>query len=273
MTTNFIFVRHGQSCNNAQKALVKTTIFNEKLLKNILNLEDPHLSELGVNVSIKNGKVIENIITNIYKFNKELKINNIDIVGCSPLIRSMETAYYMTRKWKNPPKKIIVFPLLRELDENSVDPYNYRSEMILQKIPGYYMSNIKKQKKYLKDLGILEFFDFSVLQNNYNLRKKPGNIKLFIEWFNKRFGNTKKSNVFIVTHSGVLHEFTKERFENNSGFILNVSLDRDIRYNILQSMTNHLPNNFFKNYTNSIYNLDYYCPSQRCGDLCKLLYV
>jgi hypothetical protein len=273
MNTNFIFVRHGQSCNNAQRALRYTTFLDAKLLKSILNFNDPHLSQLGVESSTNNGKVIENIFKNIYKFNPRLKIDKINLIGCSPLIRSMETAYFMSRTWENPPDTIYVFPILRELNESAVDPYTIDSKKRLDLVPGYYMNNIDEQKEYLRKIGILDFFDFSMVESELELRKEPGNIQQFIEWFNDSISveePLESLNVFVVTHAGVLHQFAKEGFVNNSGFILNTTLGENIRYNILESMSKYLPTYFFKSYNDSKYNLDYYCPSDRCGSLCKL---
>lgn len=271
MNLNCIFVRHGLSCSNAKRSLSYTTELDKRLLSNILNLDDPHLSQMGVESSINNGKVIENIMFNIHKFSN-VNINDIDLVGCSPMIRSMETAYYMTRKWKNPPKKIVVFPLLRELDERGVDPYSTYSKNILQNVPGYSIKEIREQKEYLKSIGILDYFDFSIIEMENELRKEPGNIKRFIEWFDESIDMSGyiNFNLFIVTHAGVLHQFANEGYVNNSGFILNMTLKDTIEYKEFISMNDMLPNYFFKDYNNPKYNLDYYCPSKRCGNLCNL---
>ena len=274
MNINFTFVRHGLSCINAKRTLSYTTKLDKRILRNVLDLDDPHLSQMGVETSVNNGKVIENIMFNIHKFSN-IKIDTVDLVGCSPLIRSMETAYYMTRNWKTPPKKIVIFPLLRELDESAVDPYSKYSKNILQSVPGYSMKEIREQKEYLKSIGILDFFDFSIIEMESELRTEPGNIQKFIEWFDESIDISSdyehKFNVFIVTHAGVLHQFAHEGYVNNSGFILNTTLkDSTIEYNEFISMNNYLPIYFFKDYNNAKYNLDYYCPSNRCGKLCTL---
>jgi hypothetical protein len=278
---NFCFVRHGYSCSNSLKQLVKNDVINiddRKLLSN----SDPELTPIGVDASINNGCVIGKIIKKIYTLTgkPELNIEKINIVGCSPLIRAMETAYYMTRKWNNPPNKIYVFPLLREIDESSDDKYSEKSKNIIDKTPGYAMKSIKEQKEYLKNLGILDFFDFTFVEEFPGLRKEPGDIIKFISWFYDYFlpdikhkGNL---NLFITTHAGVLKDFSEEGFVNNSGFLMNTKtlfnkglFIAELKHFV--SFNNFLPKFFFKDYSNPIYNTkDYFCPNNRCGQLCTL---
>lgn len=278
---NFCFVRHGYSCSNALKPLVKNDVINiddRKLLSN----NDPELTPIGVDASTNNGCVIGKIIKKIYTLTdkQELNIEKINIVGCSPLIRAMETAYYMTRKWNNPPNKIYVFPLLREIDESSDNKYSEKSRMVIDQTPGYAMKSINEQKAYLKQLGILDFFDFTFVESFPGLRKEPGDIIKFISWFYDYFlpdikhkGNL---NLFITTHAGVLKDFSDEGFVNNSGFLMNTKtlfnkglFTAELKHYI--SFNQFLPKFFFKDYSNSIYNTkEYFCPNNRCGTLCKL---
>lgn len=297
MNTNFVFIRHGYGCHNAISHLVYNKVISKdeaiqltqsdnKLLnffkfnKNnsvIKPLIDPELTPNGVEISINNGCIINKILKqiSILKNDKDINLDTINIVGCSPLIRCMETAYYMSRKWDNPPNKIYVFPLLREIDESGYNKYSKKSLERMNTLPSYAMKKLNDQKQYLKNLGILEYFDFTFVENFINERSEPGDIGKFIEWFNKNFIPfllpRKNLNVFITTHAGVLHNFSNERFMNNSGFVLNTTLDKNnISFRKIVSLNDYLPNSFFKNYR-EYDTKEYYCPSDRCGQLCSLV--
>ncbi len=291
---NFCFVRHGYSCSNALSSLEKNNVITLDDRKkfagksnqqdNIKPLIDPELTPIGVDASINNGCIISKIIRSLYKLTgkEQLNIDKMNIVGCSPLIRAMETAYYMTRKWNNPPNKIYVFPLLREIDEGSDNKYSTQSRRVIDTNPGYKMKSIEKQKAYLQNAGILEFFDFTFVEQYTDLRKEPGDIVEFIKWFYKYFlpqiniKNNGSLNLFVVTHAGVLKDFSEEGFYNNSGFL--VSTNTNIKENDLNfefrhyiSFNNFLPQFFFKDYNKSVYNgKEYFCPSNRCGQLCSV---
>ena len=278
---NFVFVRHGQGCHNATSPLLKNSDLDDdskqKLIK-YLSMYDPELTYIGEKASIKNGSIVERFLNNIDKISDiGIRDIGIGIVGCSPLIRSMETAYFMTRKWKNPPKKIYVFPLLRELDESSSNIYSDASRERLKSIPSYAMRSIKYQKKYLETIGILDFFDFSFVETS-NLRSEPGQITEFIKWFNyykNEFNVINKRdpvNVFIVTHAGVLKNYAGEGYYNNSGFILNAELGKKITYRDFISMNDYLDKSIFSEFIKDYKSikLNEYCPSKRCGKLCSL---
>jgi broad specificity phosphatase PhoE len=280
MLANFVFVRHGLSCHNATRYLSSKNIKPIKIDKNKLKEKDPELTEIGVDASIENGCIINNIIKNLDKVHQSgIKIKQIDIIGCSPLIRAMETAYYMSRKFDNPPNKIWVFPFLREIDEMSSDKYSVNSIQIIDKNPSYAMKDIEEQKAYLKSKGLLQFFDFSFVEtmDASKGRQEPGDIIKFINWFAEHFTQQqnlgKHSNIFIVTHAGVLKDYAKEDFYNNTGFILQTKLSnnfgRRLEYTRYISLINYLPNHFILSYSN--YFPDYFCPSNRCSGLCKII--
>lgn len=294
MNVNFAFLRHGYGCHNAMSNLVYHDVvsrtyaqkFMEKegsprniLSGKILPLNDPVLTNVGVEASIYNGCIINKILrrlSGIYN-NKNLLMDTFNVVGCSPLIRCMETAYYMTRKWKNPPNKIYVFPLLREIDESSVDKYSEESRETIRITPSYSIKSIEKQKQYLQKLGILDSFDFSFVETFPQERIEPGDVKEFMKWFAKYFMtllNTDNTNlnVFITTHAGVLRDYAEEGFYNNSGFVINTTYVDNFSKNMYISLNNYIKQyNFFKDYSNPKYNsVQYYCPSDRCGQLCSV---
>jgi hypothetical protein len=295
MNVNFAFLRHGYGCHNAMSNLVyndvvsssnalkfmKRGVESKNILKgDILPLNDPVLTNVGVEASIYNGCIVNKILrrlSNMYSGNKNLRMDTFNVVGCSPLIRCMETSYYMTRKWKNPPTKIYVFPLLREIDESSLDKYSEKSRETIRITPSYSIKSIDEQKQYLQKLGILDFFDFSFVETFPRERIEPGDIKEFMNWFAKYFMtllNTTDTNlnVFITTHAGVLKDYSGEGFYNNSGFVINTTYVDNFSKNMYISLNNYIKEyDFFKNYSDPKYNsVKYYCPSDRCGQLCSV---
>lgn len=279
---NFSFVRHGYGCHNALRVLRSSNILPKT--EDMVSLgiyADPELSPLGVDASTHNGCIIAKIIRNMHKVtgNEKLNVGKIDIVACSPLIRSMETAYFMTRTWKNPPSTIFVMPHLREIDEASDDKFSKKSRYNIDMEPAYAMKSIPAQKEYLRQKGILQYFDFSFVEDPqyYVARKEPGDVKRFVHWFVTVFMRkakvTKVSNVFVVTHAGVLRDFANEGFGNNSGFMVSTNISRvedRIYFKELVSFNSLLPSMFFHDYKNPDFAVaEFYCPSSRCGQVCS----
>lgn len=280
MNINYIFLRHGHGCHNALNSLYNDGKISRDDMKtyHTPKFYDPELTSIGVDASVHNGAVISKLlkqIKNITSFS-DIDIGTINIVGCSPMIRSMETAYYMTRKWKNPPNKIYVFPHLRELDESSNNKYSIESMNIINTNSSYAMKSINEQKKYLNDRGLLEYFDFSFVENFYSERNMPGDIGMFIKWFIKYFVSLLKSitklNVFIITHSGVLRDFSNEGYVNNSGFILTTkTVNQTIIYDKIISLNKLLPKDFFSDYDSSYFVKKNYNCKNRCSNICNYL--
>ena len=273
MNVNYIFVRHGYGCHNAVRPLYQHGTITREDADSFLGIvSDPELTPLGVDVSVHNGSIISKLVKS--KFD----IDTINVVGTSPLLRSMETAYYMTRNWDNPPNKIYVFPYLREIHEHSDDKYSKESRKYIETSPSYAMKSISEQKELLKQQGILEFFDFSFVEWNEKLRKEPGDINVFTNWFSKHFisnlDNSLPMNVFIVTHAGVLRDYANKGFPNNSGFLVNTSIKNtvfglNVKHHKITSFSKLLPPSFFHNYYEKYYNnKKHFCPSNRCGSLC-----
>ena len=221
---NFVFVRHGYGCHNAIGNLINNKLITSENGKQLLqsHLIDPELTPIGIDASISNGNIVNKVIRSLSKTlaNKNLNMDEMNVIGCSPLIRSMETAYFMSKDWINPPKKIYVFPLLREIDESSTDKYSNKSRQTMETTPSYAMKSIIEQKRYLRSIGILELFDFSFVEKYYELRKEPGDIPKFINWFIINYISQiqprDKLNVFIITHAGVLKDYAQAGFTNNS---------------------------------------------------------
>lgn len=271
---NFAFVRHGYGCHNAAKPLHNNGVLSFAEV-DVLRMADPELTPLGVDASLNNGCVISKILRKlpVITSDPKMQMSPIQIVGCSPLIRSMETAYYMTRNWKNPPSKIYVFPLLREIDESSNDKYSPSSRKRIEDIPSYAMKSIQEQKQYLDSIGLLKYFDFTFVETDDKLRKEPGDVGEFIKWFALQ-SFSQNINCFIVTHAGVLRDFAHQGFANNSGFVVNTTITnkKNVTYNKLIILDSYLPTYFFANYNDTEYtNSKYFCPSSRCGQLCTII--
>jgi hypothetical protein len=278
MKIKFAFVRHGYGCHNSLRPLYNNRTIRKNSSVN-LSFVDPELTELGVDASIRNGSIMNKVLSKVGD------MRPITVVGCSPLIRCMETAYYMSRTWEFPPEKIYVFPLLREINESSKYKFSDESRLIMETTPSYMMKSIQEQKEYLNSLGILRFFDFSFVEDSASrqrMRKEPGDIELFTKWFAAtfvptQFGNIsnvgKKLNVFITTHAGVLKSYAKQGFSNNSGFLLQTSLvNRVLTADTLVNLDEHLPTSFFRDYSSSKYaSGEYMCPSKRCGEMCSII--
>lgn len=282
MKINFAFLRHGHGCHNALGPLYKSGYIQRQDLDDFLNMKcDPELTQLGVDASLHNGCLVSKILKRMPNSIEEYSMNPVNVVGCSPLIRCMETAYYMTRKWQNPPPKIFVFPYLREIDESSKDPYSDKSRQKMANTPAYAMKSIADQKEYLQSRGILQFFDFSYVENNLRARHEPGNLFVFMRWFARKFVipnklETKRElKVFVTTHAGVLKHFAEESFQNNSGVVVKTTFTEpsNIDFNGFVSLNDLLPStSFFAQYNHPEYNKEeYFCPSDRCGNLCSRL--
>lgn len=270
---NYVFLRHGYGCHNAVPRLLQKNVIPRN---DNLQQVDPELSQLGVDATIRNGCAISKILTKLDKLTKKdyFQIRKMNIVGCSPLIRSMETAYFMTRRWKTPPNKIYVFPLLREIDERSDDIYSPESRHVIDIVPSYAMKSIEEQKQYLSSRGILHYFDFSFVERQPDLRKEPGSIEKFTLWFQNIFLKhlqwQPSLNVMVITHAGVLSRYKEKGFTNNSGFVLHtLGYNDSIQYLDSVSLNKYLPRDFFTDYSKNKYNnLEYFCPSDRCAQIC-----
>jgi broad specificity phosphatase PhoE len=229
MKVNFIFVRHGYGCHNAVKPLYDNGIISQEngiKFTSPINLRgrfqgddmyiDPELTQIGSDASAYNGCVISKTVRKIgFKHFDKDEFSSINIVGCSPLIRSMETAYEMTKSWNTKPDKIYVFPYLRELDEHSTNKYSDDSNKKMNTYPSYAMKSIEKQKEYLTRVNLNNIVDFSYVENNSIGREEAGDIPKFIRWFNKEIISNiepvENLNVFIVTHAGVLKDYMHKK--------------------------------------------------------------
>jgi hypothetical protein len=220
---NYVFLRHSNSNGNSLQSMITNRVISPQeadfLIDNVLI--DPELSQMGKFASTQNGNVITKTL-------KENNIKMINVVGCSCLLRSMLSAYYLTRKWEKSPEKIFVFPYLREIDENSNDKWSDKSRIEIDTNGSYCMKTLIQQKHILEKMGLLHYFDFTFIESSENLRHSVGDIDNFIIWTNQNILNDiyKKSNppafynFFIITHAGVLSDYTKTSFSNNTGFIL-----------------------------------------------------
>jgi len=203
---NFVFIRHGQGCHNL------ISLLNDKKLKTPI---DPQLSDIGFNHTKKNAKILETQL-------KYKSINKIDLVVCSPLIRTMETAFLTSQEMTNSTKKIYVVPFLREIDEMSSDVKSAKSRKVIDTEPSYAMLPLDVQKEYLQKQGILSYFNFDFVKDD-TLRKEPGDINDFIKWIDTtKLLDTKEStfNILAITHAGVMRRKTHRGYYNNLGFIL-----------------------------------------------------
>jgi broad specificity phosphatase PhoE len=293
-------VRHGHGCHNAVSTLYKNNILKQEdalqfhgnitndAAKNDKLFIDPELTQIGLDASAYNGCIISKTIRKIgFDQYKKDVFSTINLVGCSPLIRCMETAYEMTKNWSVKPDKIYVFPYLREIDESSIDKHSKESQFVMDTTPSYAMKTIDEQTNYLKSVNLNKIIDFSFVKDNMKGRSEAGDIPRFIEWFiNTILPNiepVKRLNVFIVTHTGVLSDFVrfnisndegKNGFINNDGFIITIDEKNTNQYELTKyiPLRKHLPKTFFRSYSDDKYtDSAYYCPSNRCSKFCNYI--
>ena len=224
---NFVFIRHGQSCHNL---IAKKIHRDDPRFSTLLHqLDDPTLTEKGVSDSIEAGKKLQEILQygeykhDFRKYKYEipikLKIKDFDFIGCSPMIRAIETCYYMSLPWK--PEEIHVMPFLRET-------HGKKSDTVESTDRSYPMQSIDEQKKYFKDQNINNI-NFKFVENNPD-RLEPGNIAKFIEWFGTytTIEDGDEVNILIVIHANIMSALAGNGPHNNAGFILSTTFNDGI---------------------------------------------
>lgn len=165
------YIRHGFSCAN---------LFHNKKLKiskitsQIKKQKDTPLSNLG----IRQSKMLRQKI-------------NVDFVFCSPLLRAIQTAFYIF-----PYKHIIICPYLIEKQNEFGD----------------------KLMKHEKKLKILKSNYYNV---DYTFLKHKDINKSSLKMFEKFIGNlAKQYNIGVVTHGMLLKShFKYSKFYNNNCII------------------------------------------------------
>jgi hypothetical protein len=247
----FTFVRHGEGCHN-MISKHSQSLGKESYSRLVEMTSDPELTKAGAIISTYNGNVIKPIIGKVH------------IVCCSPLLRSMETAYFMSRGWgTDAPSKIFVVPFLRELDESNMKgKYSIKSRMRIDTLGVYQMSTIDNQKKHLmkyavaRDKSLVDFFDFTFVEQRdksflqpavkpflKNGRREPGDIPTFMKWAKtvmlSQLGlQGQNVSLVAVTHAGVLKDFVHA-----------IQEDRDLgpQLRVDQSCKNNVSPQFYNN--------------------------
>lgn len=254
---NFIFIRHGESCQNLVGSLYSK--YDPKYNKLLDKFSDPTLSDTGLFDSIKAGFLLKK---NLAKYN----INKIDFIAASTMIRAIETAYFMTFN-SNYQKKIIinVCPYLRE---------THTPDSITQTNRSFPLKTLTEQKHYFQSKKMIEAINFNnVLGKNesgkFYIRETPGDIKRFIKWFNKNILIKEISlkdnpiNVLVFLHSGVMKNFSSKGPRNNTGFILQAKYNnknKKIEYSKEDIYMHHTDFEFDRTKTT--------CPSTSCPGIC-----
>ena len=220
---NYTFIRHSNSNGNILGSMISNKIVTVEQANHLVDnvLIDPELSQIGGHASVINGQVIADVL-------KQQNIKYVNVVCCSTLLRSMISVYYLTRKWEIPPKKIFVMGHLREIDEGSDNKWSKESVENVDLISSYKMKPLNEQKKILQKLGIIDMFDFSFVESSDYLRHSLGDIPNFIKWTKQNILDKvfQKSTIptsyhfYIITHAGVLSDYTQLSFPNNTGIIV-----------------------------------------------------
>lgn len=247
---NFIFIRHGESCQNLVANLYHKydPKFNELLRKYV----DPTLSDTGILDSIKSGILLKD---NLKKYN----INNFDFIASSNMIRAIETAFLMTLNLNYNKKQIInVCPYLRE---------TRTPNSIIETIKSFPIKALVEQKNYFSN-KLIDNINFSYISEN-KYSNKPGNIKKFIKWFAKNILikeiplKNKPINILVFLHSIVMGEFSNKIPKNNTGFILQT------RYNVNNDTIEYSTEDIYMHHTEFDFKRSkLICPSVSCPGLC-----
>jgi broad specificity phosphatase PhoE len=248
MKINFIFLRHGESCQQITRLIDDPKKRKEMFHK----FFDPTLTDNGIENSVTTGIQVKNVL------NKNFNINTFDIIGCSPMLRAIETAHYMTKNY-NYTNPIFVLPFLREC-HGCVQPVKEKdTPKKLDEI--WPMKSIETQKEYLKSQNIdnISFY----YTRNLLARSQPGNIENFIKWLQTNFKLPNKPvvNILIVLHSHVIMDaFDKNGVYNNSGFLMTATKNEsEIIYN-KKNIVAVWP---------TILQKSLKCPSIKCPNICN----
>jgi broad specificity phosphatase PhoE len=246
MIINFVFIRHGESCQQ----LVSQIKDSKKRHELFNKYTDPTLSDTGVQNSILAGRELKKTL------NKDFGIKSFDIIGCSPMLRAIETVHYMTKesptKYNKP---IFVFPFLRESKEG---------DTIKKLDASWPMKSIEEQKEYLKTEGIDNISFYYV--RNLLARSQPGNIENFIKWLSSNLELPDKPivNILLVLHSHVImNAFNKNGVSNNAGFIMSAKMDT--KGSIVYDKKN------IKAVWPSTLHKRLKCPSVKCPNICEAI--
>ena len=227
-TVNFYFIRHGQSEHNVRNSM--TTYMSEK---------DPLLSELGILTGLKKGKEA--------KHDKKI---NPDLILSSPLLRSIQTAYYMfiydNIDIEN--KKIHIVPYVCEIDPtlpNKIMETNHPEAIEQQDI---ILENHFEKKRITKDKRPEIIRDTKAYTpQNYN---KKNSFSKFINWFfnesNFRMNIYNGLNVVVVTHSNLMkREFgLQEKPKNNAIIHIPISYENGKVMEITQKYLKNMEKKF-----------------------------
>lgn len=255
---NFIFIRHGESCQNLVGSLYNK--YDRKYNELLDKFSDPTLSDTGIFDSIKAGILLKK---NLAKYN----INKIDFIAASTMIRAIETAYYMTFNSKYQENPIInVCPYLRE---------THTPDSVTQTNRSFPLKTLTEQKHYFQSKKMRAAINFNNVlgkdpSDQFYIRETPGDIKQFIVWFTKNILKKKiplkvnnPINVLVFLHSGVMKDFSAKGPRNNTGFILQT------KYNKNKKKIEYCKKDVYMHHTDFEFNrTKTMCPSISCPGIC-----
>lgn len=237
---NFIFVRHGYSCLNMLYDVYRKKFKNYSIktrdFRRLLNqYSDPPLTVEGAEVSKLLGPKLISILNKTY--------GDMDVVGCSSMLRALETCIYMTSK-----RPVKVFPYLKEISIDSDHSEKMRS--------------ISEHIQFLEKEGVNESIDHSHVADE-RLRNAPGNINTFMNWFINNVSLPEKQtvNVLVFAHANIIYKEFGTYLQNNSGLVASTVL---VNKTIKVSKVGILPK------ARHVYS-SIKCSENRCKDLCSLI--
>lgn len=169
-------------------------------MKLILLRHEERTSDISFYSELTEEGIINSL--NIPNNIKSQGVNKIDVIYCSPFIRTLQTSYTCSKKFR---KKInLEYALYEYLHNPFFLLYNW-----------YYEKSDIKDTKLLSIINnnyksIVTCNDFIVLEDEINLEKR------IIKFFNVINTIDKNKTVLIVTHKGVINKIKDLYFKKTS---------------------------------------------------------
>jgi broad specificity phosphatase PhoE len=153
------------------------------------NLHDPELSSLGQTQAKSAIEIIENI-------------SSIDLIVCSPLIRTLQTYLLIFHHRKDLP--LIIHPDLQEI---SSEPCDIGSSLVdLHKK----FSNLSNELKIFEQtFGDHDWLDKINPESIYSSKQIKQRTKRFHQWLMNR----SEEHIFVISHHSILNELLTSKID------------------------------------------------------------
>jgi probable phosphoglycerate mutase len=156
-------------------------------------------------IPLNNTGKEQSLITGDYLTNYEQKYSNFDLVVCSPMIRTRETAEIICKKIGYDHNKIIYFEELKEIDKGLISIGKTNNELKKDTFYDNYFSLIDFIKKIKDPIKYNMCYEYVI----NNLPKKYehetiNNVKKICSKVIDYIINTNKKKILIISHGGTI---------------------------------------------------------------------